>query len=334
MKFDHFQVSTVLQSALIPAVTKMNDSISNASLLFKLKFLVLTIAIASIPSIITLSQKHMNITSWFYKFLWVVPFIINVITVSMPGRFDGSQIIDENGKVNFPWRTLFEPSGWAFAIWGVIYLSELLITAYVATIGKPILVLQKTVPYWLAGNLLQSIWCFCFRPEFKQYLWLPMSCLGLGAISFGISHNQLTQGLNNLNVVGFNYDKIVLLLLRFPFSLHTGWLAAATLLNLNGWVSVTQQPMKIQIIVAFLSSYLGAIIGGILSYYTKDPFIGFTVAWALIALSTRTKGKLTELPLLTDKDTLMSLSTTQKFLSYILCTLGILMNINLPKPIF
>ena len=53
----------------------------------------------------------------------VVGFLINIVSVSIPGRFDSD--VDPT-NMTFPWPTLFAPAGFAFAIWGVIYLGELL----------------------------------------------------------------------------------------------------------------------------------------------------------------------------------------------------------------
>ena len=38
----------------------------------------------------------------------------------------------EDGKIAVVWKSAFAPSGWAFAIWGIIYLGELLTTLYIA----------------------------------------------------------------------------------------------------------------------------------------------------------------------------------------------------------
>ena len=49
---------------------------------------------------------------------------INVITVSIPGRFDSD--VEATSNMAFPWPTLLAPAGYAFAIWGVIYVGEVM----------------------------------------------------------------------------------------------------------------------------------------------------------------------------------------------------------------
>ena len=48
-----------------------------------------------------------------YRFLWGASFLLNCIWVNIPGRFDSFEK-DKDGKkrVNFPWKTVFFPSGW------------------------------------------------------------------------------------------------------------------------------------------------------------------------------------------------------------------------------
>mmetsp|Transcript_1117 Transcript_1117/g.1819 ORF Transcript_1117/g.1819 Transcript_1117/m.1819 type:complete len:328 (+) Transcript_1117:145-1128(+) len=287
----------------------------------QMKFALITLAIAVIPSLAIWLNKATRSNALLYRVAWVGAFIINLITVSIPGRFDG-QTTSDNTRADIPWKSLFEPSGWAFAIWGVIYLSELLVTLYVGGIGEPVAALTKAVPYWLMGNLFQSAWCFAFCPEFRSVLWLPMILLALGSGSLALAHNELTFAINNLSDAFNAGSKIKLLLLRFPFALHTGWLAAASLLNLNAWISVSKYSMDQQITTAFLSAYLGAAVGAGLSIRSGDPLIALTVAWALAALSDRTAQKVAEQPAVISPDTQKALSLTEKGLSYLLAAIG------------
>ncbi|KAJ1411401.1 hypothetical protein B484DRAFT_183357 [Ochromonadaceae sp. CCMP2298] len=288
----------------------------------QVKFALITIAIAAIPSLAWWVSKQSKGTDWLYKAAWVGAFIVNLITVSIPGRFDGRAETTVDGKVTIPWKSLFEPSGWAFAIWGVIYASELLVTAYVGVIGQPSAVLTRAAPFWLMGNLFQSLWCFAFRKEFASILWLPMSLLALGAASLGLAHNELTVAIDALSDTFSTGAKWRLLLLRLPLALHTGWLSAASLLNLNAWMSVSRFPLDRQITTAFLSAYLGAALGAGLSVRSGDPFIAFTVAWALAALADRTLQKVKETPALVSADTQSALAMTEKMLSYALVAVG------------
>lgn len=93
------------------------------------------------------------------------------------------------------WKTVFQPAGWAFAIWGVIYLGETIDTMYVAAVGRPADAIKAALPYWVAGNLFQSLWCFAFRERFRNRLYLPAMLLLLAGSSMAAAQRALTGAI-------------------------------------------------------------------------------------------------------------------------------------------
>ena len=246
---------------------------------------------SSIPIILSLLHKNFPATKLpsLYRVLWVAAFVVNVVTVQMPGRFDGDASVNtKDGTVTFPWRTIFMPSGWAFAIWGVIYLSELVLTVAVGALPLTDLGITKAAPYWIAGNLFQSVWCLCFRRRFIQTLWLPTSQLLLGAISLNLVHRELSLSITTQPTF---MKRLLAQLVRAPLALHTTWLTAATLLNANTWVAVSRLALSTQLAVATASAYGAFIFGAYFSVVRRDPLIGLTAAWALSALADRTRNR-------------------------------------------
>ena len=117
-------------------------------------------------------------------------FAINIASVSVPGRVDGEMAADAQraaraaktaataatsdtadtpaGIPRDHWsRGLFSPAGWAFAIWGVIFLGE---TVFTAAQALPDLdpntatTYAAVSPWWAAACGLQALWCVAFRP--------------------------------------------------------------------------------------------------------------------------------------------------------------------------
>jgi len=253
-----------------------------------------------------------------YRLIWAAALALNCICVSIPGRFDGEMV---DGKISVVWKSAFAPSGWVFAIWGIIYLAELLATSYVSLApsswtfgdtvtrelgvklksfwgGEQAIVANAVIPseniafalrgaslYWLAGNVYQSLWCFIFRRKFMSYLWLPAMLLAFGSISLFGAHAQISQAIDLSNSLA---ARNLLRLLRFPISLHATWLTAASLLNLNGWVTVAQVAPEAQLSIATASAYAAGLFGSLYSLHTRDSFIGLTAAWALTALADKT----------------------------------------------
>lgn len=274
------------------------------------------LALSTVPILISLmvaaSQKHSGSYPYLYRIMWAGAFLLNLITVSLPGRFDGAASVS-TGRVEFPWNTVFAPAPWAFAIWGVIYLSETLLVGWIAALGLPIQALKNAAPYWVAGNMFQAVWTFLFRPKFRSLLWLPMSALALGSACLFGAQGELTKAiLPSMSVM----EKVTLIALRSPISLHASWLTAASLLNLNAWVSLSGASLGFQVAVGFASAYFAAIAGAAFSILRGDPLVALVIAWALAALSSQTREKcqVATLP----ESTVHALALTEKVLSNIL----------------
>lgn len=236
---------------------------------------------------------------------WVGAFLANLLTVSLPGRFDGQAAAAEKAakgdsgrsgsnraptyKGGIPWTPVFAPAGWAFAIWGAIFLGEALITAYVGAVGVPadtVALGLRAALWWTAGNLYQSLWTFAFRPPFSDHLYVPATLLGLAAASVLGAHGTVTSWMDA--EVNSLWRKAGLLLFRLPLSLHGSWLCAACLLNLNSWAARVKLPMHTQVAMAMSSAFGAAGLGAALTLSRGDPFIALTFAWALSAVGAQT----------------------------------------------
>ena len=217
--------------------------------------------------------------------LWSAAFIINVIAVSVPGRLD--RMYSDGSHIK-PWQSLFEPSPRAFAIWGVIYLTELLVTMYLCVFYKSVSSefsthgFQSALPYWTAGNCLQALWCFVFRPEFKSRLWIPSCCLFLSSLSLLGAYMQLPS------------SGIIFVLAKLSLALNASWLFCLTMITLNSWLTLTgifQRIGGLATVVAFSSSLAATLGGVLLSMYSSDISFALTCAWALDALAARSMDK-------------------------------------------
>jgi hypothetical protein len=88
----------------------------------------------------------------------------------------------------------------------------------------------------------------------KKFLWLPVSFLALSGACFGLGYLSLTNSMNVLSTAFNSVTLNTLKLVRVPFALHTAWLAAATLVNLNAWLAMSNVTTGLQDALAFLSA--------------------------------------------------------------------------------
>lgn len=228
---------------------------------------------------------------------------LNLYTVALPGRLDGEaaerlrkeQAGGEAGKGKalpppdaMMGRSLFTPSGYAFAIWGPIFLGETLfnfILQYLIRGDAPREVLATAAPWWATCCVCQSLWCFTFRPRYRPRLLLvPATLLGAGAGAIGCWHGVL-RSWQACDLAGSQPPLVLMGLV--PTSMHFGWLMAATLVNTNGALAyaptlVSEDGMTA---LACLSGVVGAGAATVMGLRRASPTVAGVGAWALLAVA-------------------------------------------------
>jgi len=232
----------------------------------------------------------------------VLAFLTNVAAVSVPGRLDGLQdqamrsgdlnpskpassstpLVNnqpphqENIYSTIRTRTLLNPSGWAFAIWGPIYLGEAtFVAAQFLSLphGLDFILPQITAPF-VAFNLMQSLWCASFRPSYSEGWNKWVSVAMLGGTAYSLSFIEAIAMTTSTPLVPWWYF--------LPLTVHFGWTTAATLVNLNGSVAMEPSTSDATIVALGHASALTATALG-LALAPSAPAYGLTVAWALAA---------------------------------------------------
>jgi hypothetical protein len=96
----------------LPTVPKTALDMNLSSLIHSIPVVALA-GVTPFLLIVIHRRFHLNQSSATYRILWVAAYILNFITVQIPGRFDSVATGEPNFK--FPhWETHFSPSGLAF----------------------------------------------------------------------------------------------------------------------------------------------------------------------------------------------------------------------------
>ena len=173
-----------------------------------------------------------------------------------------------NVEVGDKYKPLFMPAGWAFAIWGVIYAWECVAYATVLFAPHPSPQLEAAAPFLVAANVAQLLWAvaFCRERLYVSTVFIVSiaAALCLAAEELRGSPERFTVGL--------------------PVSIHAGWVAAASLVNVNLCFVAAEASKAAQVAAAFASAY-GALVPAALLCATRGdaPFAAAT-AWALVAV--------------------------------------------------
>ena len=198
-----------------------------------------------------------------------------------------SQIIEFNGttigEMSRRYDNLFTPAGYAFSIWGIIFLLLLAYGVYqvkIAYTGKDSSnFILRTGPWFLLANVFNCTWVIVFA-----YDYTGLSVLIMLGILF-----SLIKIILNTDMERWDAPIGIIAFLWWPICIYSGWIAVATIANIAaylskiGWeggpFSETAWTL-IMIIVATLVNLL-------MIYKRNMREFGIVGIWALIAIFMR-----------------------------------------------
>lgn len=127
-----------------------------------------------------------------------------------------------NGEVSDRYPTLLVAEGYAFSIWGLIFLADLALSVYqlvkAERLPKDFIGIRPRI---VAGFILTAIW----MPIFSNGLfWLALLVIWLGAAA-------LAAAAIGAHRIGSAHDRRYRVWIVWPLCLHAGWLSLAAFLN-------------------------------------------------------------------------------------------------------
>jgi len=191
--------------------------------------------------------------------------------------------LPDNATLSDKYQTLITPAPYAFAIWGIIFTSELVFViaqALPAYRSHPIVI--KAVSYNFAlASLAQCLWTIAFGIEYLllSLIFMIGIFLPLLRILFKTASTHEFPAVN----------KKEYWLLKFPFEIHGAWILAATCLNVNVLFVGAGASAKVQTVVGW--TCLGLLFAiGVYACIKKRTYnrvwtIPCVVAWASFAIS-------------------------------------------------
>lgn len=185
------------------------------------------------------------------------------------------------GEVSEVYDSLFTPAGYAFSIWGLIYL---LLGAY--TVYQFVAIRKNKEKeglfldlgkYFIATSILNIAWIFAWH-NFQIVLTVILM-LGLLYCLVRIADRLRRE----------NFSAKEKILVRLPFSIYFGWISVATIANVTillvslGWnrFGLSEEFWTIAILL------VGAAIGIIRMFYDKNLPYGLVFIWAYAAILAR-----------------------------------------------
>jgi len=206
-------------------------------------------------------------------------FLVNVWSNLSPVN---GQTIGEVSETQFG-NILITPAGYAFAIWGAIYLGLFVFAAYQlrpAQYDNP----RLQGSYWLAvACLAQVIWVFLFLTG--QFV-ASLGAMAAILISLIACYSSLRSEGRISAAERWRSQR--------PISLYLGWISVATILNgaialdSAGWDGWGIPPM----VWTMLLIVVAAVLGGWVLWHQSDWLYAGVVIWALVAIAVRHSDRL------------------------------------------
>jgi len=248
------------------------------------------------------AKNYLNL--FFYLINTIVTFGIGVMGIIGNGT---------NSELSKKYQTLVTPNATAFSIWSIIFVSQAVFTiVQLLPQFRAHPMIQKGVGYWyIYACIFQSLWSVAFAFEFiaLSTVFIIGILLSLAAIIYSQYRVSSEGSLKEF------------WLLRFPFTIHCGWIVAATLLNFNVLLVKNEAAASIQLSWAIVS--LAALHGlsVILLFgiqreplYTISAVLSWAIGWISIELASPS-GKVQDT---FDSDIILGLSHAAKFVSFII----------------
>ena len=209
---------------------------------------------------------------------------ISLIFALVMNSLQGSEVFSgiTVGEVSAKYETLFTPAGYAFAIWGVIYLLLILFVAnqwFAWFKQKEDRELKQTGWWFALGNLANGLWVVAWLNE----------QMGLSVLLILVLLFSLIQLTIRLRLEIWDAPLKIIAFVWWPVCIYLGWVIVATVANISvflvsiGWQGgfLSEKVWTILMIVAATVIYLVLI-------KTRNMREAAVVGiWALVAIAVK-----------------------------------------------
>jgi len=181
----------------------------------------------------------------------------------------------DNTTLSAKYQTLVTPAGFAFAIWGPIFIGEgLFAVAQMLPSYRGSKVVERATPGWLTACFFQICWTLFFAQELILVAFVCMLAILAGLLWIVASTDGLAMSWAEYGT------------LRWAFSLHLGWIIAASAVNANTVADFYRAPPDFLLGLAVISIGAVLILAASLSLAkaSKEPIVCLVAAWAFNAI--------------------------------------------------
>ncbi|MCH2232618.1 MAG: tryptophan-rich sensory protein [Crocinitomicaceae bacterium] len=215
--------------------------------------------------------------------------VLNLIVVILVIAWNGlsnSGIIGGKtvGNVSYDLYNLFTPAGYAFAIWGIIFLGLIANGIYQVAVAfgsneedkKNVL----TGPWLILANLANGVWIWFWLNEYIGVSVLIMIVLLLCLIKVAI----------DLRLENHGPKRAVIILGWWPNTIYLGWISVALIANVAAYLSQIGWADGVnEVIYTIIMIIVAAVLNLFMLYARNMREFCLVGIWALMAIAARSE---------------------------------------------
>lgn len=197
---------------------------------------------------------------------------------SNTGAINGNTV----GEVSDQYANLFTPAGYAFSIWGLIFLGLLVLVGRQLWLafrgGAQSDTILQIGPWLTIANLGNAFWVWAWLNE------MP----GLSVLIMLVILFSLVWIVVRLNMERWDAPLSVIATVWWPICLYSGWIAVATIANISAWLASMNWVAvftEVQWTVIMIS--IAGILNLAMIYFRNMREFAGVGVWALVAIAVR-----------------------------------------------
>ena len=221
------------------------------------------------------------------KVLSIVNLLMAIIfvgwnTVSSSVGINGNTV----GSLSAEYLNLFTPAGYAFSIWGIIFLTQLGLAGFMKYRAfKPSAssdFISTLAPWLICTNFFTSLWVLVWLLEWTGASLIVMLIILVSLLMIVV---KLDLNTAKMSVALRGWVSI-------PIQIYTGWITVATVANFSayfaklGWEGVPLNEIAWTIIMISIATLANLLM----LHYRKVYAYGFVGIWSLGAIAVRHSG--------------------------------------------
>ena len=198
--------------------------------------------------------------------------------IASAGGINGNTV----GGISDKYDTLFTPSGYAFAIWGIIYLALIAFAIFqlrrAFSLKKESDFILQAGPWMSVANMANILWLCAWLYEY----------IGLSLVFMLVILVSLIIMVIRLNMERWDAPFPIIAFVWWPICIYSGWIAVATIANVSSllvslkwhWLLSAEGWAMLMIIMAVVLNLLMILLRNMREFAAVG-------VWALVAISIR-----------------------------------------------